>query len=173
MTLNHSPLRPRQQRNKYISWILWKHFGDIWTLSYQNIVLIEHQVVSAVCSVSDHKNWLYLYLSTCLFCTLELFFCLHLSFILCCTRTAHNAHVLPIQPLFIFFWCLRSITMYCCCFWCWYYWLLMLDTLLLTSLLCPQIENIIGKCLSTPIIETLAQKLINKLCIVIILSRDG
>ena len=45
--------------------------------------------------------------------------------------------------------------------------------LLLTSLLCPQIENIIGKCLSTPIIETLAQKLINKLCIVIILSRDG
>ena len=48
-----------------------------------------------------------------------------------------------------------------------------LDTLLLTSLLCPQIENIIGKCLSTPIIEPLAQKLINKLCIVIILSRDG
>ena len=37
----------------------------------------------------------------------------------------------------------------------------------------PPNRNIIGKCLSTPIIEPLAQKLINKLCIVIILSRDG
>ena len=99
---------------------------------------------------------------------------LHLSTFYCTCTAAHNAHVLPIESSYIIYILLMSevninvssvagagIADY---------WL---DTLLLTSLLCPQIENIIGKCLSTPIIEPLAQKLINKLCIVIILSRDG
>ena len=98
---------------------------------------------------------------------------LHLS-IFYCTCTAHNAHALPIKPnhptLDIYFLLMSEVNINVSCAGITDYWL---DTLLLTSLLCPQIENIIGKCLSTPIIEPLAQKLINKLCIVIILSRDG